>query len=696
MSTHPVAVIIGMMGAGKTRVGREVSQMMGLPFRDADLEIEREVGMRIPDYFARYGEPAFREVESDLIRRTIDGFGGIFALGGGAPMTPATQDALAAYVADGGRVIYLQADPQEAMERANRGGGRPMLDGGDANERWMRLYRQRDPVFDRVANVHVRTHGSTPQMAARKVMNMIEERVVHVDVVAADDYNVRIGEGAMNHLPAVLGGKPARIALIHTQPVQRHSDRARALLRQAGYQVSDIVIPDAEAGKTITVANGIWERLGDEGFTRSDAVVGVGGGAATDLAGFVAATWMRGIRYVNCPTSLLAMVDASTGGKTGINTKVGKNLVGSFYTPAGVLADMTTLGSLPNDIFIEGLGEVAKSGFISDPEILRILEEHAAELRAFDGASLLGSDLEDVVAELIERTVRVKARHVSADLKEAGLREFLNYGHTMGHAIEKLEHFRWRHGNAVAVGMVYAAELAHLCGYIDADLVDYHRSLLASLGLPTSWDGGSFEDVLALMHRDKKARGNTLRFVVLDSIGHPVHLDNPPAEAVEEAFRRIRPVARSVIMTTKVIVVNGPNLGRLGVRQPDVYGRQDLAELRRLCTAWGAELGLDVEVRQTDDEAEIIGWMHQAVDEKTPVVMNPAAFTHYSYGLADAAHMIGDAGLPLMEVHISNPSARDEFRKRSVISPVATGTITGLGFYGYKLALEAIAHLLAA
>ncbi|MBS6948571.1 MAG: type II 3-dehydroquinate dehydratase [Bifidobacterium scardovii] len=149
-------------------------------------------------------------------------------------------------------------------------------------------------------------------------------------------------------------------------------------------------------------------------------------------------------------------------------------------------------------------------------------------------------------------------------------------------------------------------------------------------------------------------------------------------------------------MTTKVIVVNGPNLGRLGVRQPDVYGRQDLAELRRLCTAWGAELGLDVEVRQTDDEAEIIGWMHQAVDEKTPVVMNPAAFTHYSYGLADAAHMIGDAGLPLMEVHISNPSARDEFRKRSVISPVATGTITGLGFYGYKLALEAIAHLLAA
>ena len=377
-------------------------------------------------------------------------------------------------------------------------------------------------------------------LAAKKVIDMVSERAVHVTGAAIEPYDVVIGEGAMNHLVDVLGPKPAKIALIHTQPVQRHSDRARALLRQGGYEVSDIVIPDAEPGKTITVANGIWERLGNEGFTRSDAVVGLGGGAATDLAGFVAATWMRGVRYVNCPTSLLAMVDASTGGKTGINTPQGKNLVGSFYTPAGVLADTKTLATLPNDIFIEGLGEVAKSGFIRDPEILHILEDHAAELRAFDGSTFLGSPLEDVVAELIERTVKVKAYHVSSDLKEKGLREFLNYGHTMGHAIEKLEHFRWRHGNAVAVGMVYAAELAHLIGYIDQDLVDYHRSLLASMGLPTSWNGGSFDDVLALMHRDKKARGNELRFVVLDEIGHVVHLDNPPAEAVEEAFRRIQ------------------------------------------------------------------------------------------------------------------------------------------------------------
>lgn len=539
MPTRPVAVIIGMMGAGKTRVGKEVAQLMSLPFADADVEIEHEVGMRIPEYFERHGEPAFREVESEVIAGMLHGFGGVFALGGGAPMTPAVQDDLKEYIEDGGKVVYLMADPREAMERAHRGGGRPMLQ-GDANARWKKLYRQRDPVYYRVANVHVETYGQTPLAAARKMMDMITERTVHVTGATIEDYDVSIGEGAMNHLSEVLGPKPVRIALIHTQPVQRHSDRARTLLRQGGYQVSDIVIPDAEAGKTIEVANGIWQRLGDEGFTRSDAVVGVGGGAATDLAGFVAATWMRGVRYVNCPTSLLAMVDASTGGKTGINTPQGKNLVGSFYTPAGVLADLKTLVSLPNDIFIEGLGEVAKSGFIKDPEILHILEEHAAELRAFDGATFLGSGLENVVAELIERTVRVKAYHVSADLKEAGLREFLNYGHTLAHAIEKLEHFRWRHGNAVAVGCVYAAELSHLLGYIDQDLVDYHRSLLGSLGLPTSWNGGTFDEVLALMHRDKKARGNKLRFVVLDSIGHPVHLDDPPADAVEEAFRRIQ------------------------------------------------------------------------------------------------------------------------------------------------------------
>ncbi|WP_414600787.1 bifunctional shikimate kinase/3-dehydroquinate synthase [Bifidobacterium sp.] len=535
----PVAVLIGMPGAGKTRVGGEVAQMLGVRFTDSDEVIEQRAGMRITEYFSEYGEPKFRELESQVIADLLHTADGIVSLGGGAPMTESVRRNLQKYISQGGKVVYLQADPQEAMERARRGGNRPML-AGDADARWRALYEERDPVFDAVANVHVHTRGSSPQHAARKVMDMVMEHDVHVTGASITPYDVRIGVGTSNHLAEVLGDRPVRIALIHTAPVQRHSDRARALLRRAGYEVSDVLIPDAEAGKTIEVANGIWQRLGNEGFTRSDAVVGLGGGAATDLAGFVAATWMRGIRYVNCPTSLLAMVDASTGGKTGINTPQGKNLVGSFYTPAGVLADMRALETLPNDIFIEGLGEVAKSGFIRDPEILSILENHAQQLREFNGSTFLGSPLEDVVAELIERTVKVKAYHVSNDLREAGLREFLNYGHTLGHAIEQIEHFKWRHGNAVAVGCVFAAELSNILGYIDQDLVDYHRQLLGSLGLPISWSGGDWDSVLALMHRDKKARGNTLRFVVLEGVGHPIHLDDPPIEAVHEAFERIR------------------------------------------------------------------------------------------------------------------------------------------------------------
>ena len=202
---RPVAVIIGMMGAGKTRVGKEVAQMMNLPFADADNEIEHDAGMRIPEYFEKYGEPEFRRLESDVVLDMLEDFDGIFSLGGGAPMTPSIQEGLAQYIADGGKVVYLMADPEEAMERANRGGGRPMLN-GDANERWKKLYKERDPVFRSVANVHVGTRGQSPQAAARKLMEMIDQRIVHVTGSTIEPYDVRIGEGMMGQRP--MAGRP--------------------------------------------------------------------------------------------------------------------------------------------------------------------------------------------------------------------------------------------------------------------------------------------------------------------------------------------------------------------------------------------------------------------------------------------------------------------------------------------------------
>lgn len=508
--------------------------------------------MPIAQYFKDFGEESFRDIETQIVRDAIfpdfEQSAPIVALGGGAPMRKETQDVLRKYTKLGGRVVYLQVNASDAIERVSWNSNRPMLSGEDGAKRWMDLFDKRDSVFCKVANLHARVYGLTPKPAARKVKDMIMQRIVHVDGKGIEDYDVHIGAGAMSLLPQMLGKQPVRVALIHTQPVQRHSDKARSILRASGYDVFDILIPDAEAGKTVKVADFVWSRLANAGFTRSDAIVGLGGGAATDLAGFVASTWMRGIRYVNCPTSLLAMVDASTGGKTGVNTAAGKNLVGSFYTPVGVLADTCAFSTLPNDIFVEGLGEVAKSGFIGDSSILKILEnpQNASKLRSVDGPSILDdADLNNMVCDLIEKSVRVKAYHVSNDLKEQGLREFLNYGHTLGHAIEQIEHFSWRHGNAVAVGMVFAASLAQILGYLSLEDVEYHRSLLKSLGLPISWNGGgnnddAFAKVLDLMHKDKKARGNTLRFVFLDGIGNPIHLDNPPLEAIREAFNKIR------------------------------------------------------------------------------------------------------------------------------------------------------------
>ena len=551
----PLAVIIGMPGAGKTRVGREVANLMHIPFIDTDAEIEQEIGMSVAKYFQSHSQEEFRVIEAKIVRNAIEGptaCSGIVSLGGGAPTDESTQEVLKKYRANGGRIVYLQANPNEAIERVGRNNNRPIFSGSDCATRWLELYEKRNPIFRSLANIYMLTNGATAKAAAEKLKNMLNQRMIHVPCPGIEEYDVRIGEDALELLPQMLGDSVNRVALIHTQPVQRHSDKARTILRRAGYDVYEMLVPDAEAGKTVRVADSLWSKLGDLGFTRSDAIVGSGGGAVTDLAGFVASTWMRGIRYVNCPTSLLAMVDASTGGKTGVNTSAGKNLVGSFYTPAGVLADTFTFSTLPKDIFIEGLGEVVKSGFIRDLNILQILsDEHNNKLiksfdrNVFDKASYIKNvELSNLITDLIERTVRVKVYHVSKDLKEQGLREFLNYGHTLGHAIEQIEHFRWRHGNAVCVGMVFAAQLAKNLGCLTCEDVKYHKDLLSSLGLPICWTSSTdsetmFNNVLDLMHKDKKARGNILRFVILDGIANPIHLENPPIEAVRDAFNSV-------------------------------------------------------------------------------------------------------------------------------------------------------------
>ncbi len=340
-------------------------------------------------------------------------------------------------------------------------------------------------------------------------------------------YDVLVGRNLTLNLPGMLGDDVTRVLLVYSEALARLAEPVRARLVMMGTQVTEGIIPDAEEAKTVEIAAQLWGVLGRAGFTRTDAVVTVGGGATTDLGGFVAATWLRGIRVVHVPTTLLGMVDAAVGGKTGINTSEGKNLVGAFHPPAGVLCDLGTLVSLPAEDFTAGMAEVVKAGFIADRSILDAVEADPHGIRRPDSPAL---------QQVVRASIQVKADVVTADLKESFQREILNYGHTFGHAIEHVEDYTWRHGDAVAVGMVYAAELGHRSGHLGADDLQRHRRVLTRLGLPTTYRPDRWDELLTAMRRDKKTRGDTLRFVVLDGIGHPTRLTAPSESLLREAY----------------------------------------------------------------------------------------------------------------------------------------------------------------
>ena len=346
-------------------------------------------------------------------------------------------------------------------------------------------------------------------------------------IPVGEDYDVIVGRGVSSRVVSALPDGVARVLIVHGEPLGHLAQPVVSALREAGLEVHVTAVPDAEAAKTVEVASGLWARMGEAEFTRSDAVVTVGGGSVSDLGGWAAAAWLRGVAVVHVPTTVLGMVDAAVGGKTGINTSEGKNLVGAFHTPAAVLCDLDHLASLPPADLAAGLAEVVKGGFIADPRILEIVEADAAGVQDPGSAAL---------REVIERKISVKAKVVAADLRESNLREILNYGHTLGHAIEHHEKYRMRHGETVAIGMVFAAELAHRTGHIDAALLERHRYVLGLLGLPTTYSGAGFDDLLAALRRDKKTRGATLRFVVLDGLALPQRLVGPDEPLLREAY----------------------------------------------------------------------------------------------------------------------------------------------------------------
>ena len=289
-------------------------------------------------------------------------------------------------------------------------------------------------------------------------------------------------------------------------------------------------IPDGEAGKSTSVLTQSWNWLGSAGFTRDDLIIGIGGGAVTDFAGFAAASWLRGIDWIAVPTTIAGMVDASIGGKTGINSDYGKNLIGSFYSPSTVIIDPQWLGTLSDRDFAAGLAEVIKCGFIRDEQILKLLRgKSLSEIRAERQLTL----------DLIRRSVQVKADVVSVDFKESFDREILNYGHTFGHAVESNSRYSLRHGECVAIGMIFVAHLAAASGVMDPALVKEHLDILENLGLPTSYSQAQWPELLASMKLDKKSRGNNLRFVVISEIGKTQRLENPIESALISAYEKV-------------------------------------------------------------------------------------------------------------------------------------------------------------
>jgi 3-dehydroquinate synthase len=370
------------------------------------------------------------------------------------------------------------------------------------------------------------SRGESPSSSA--------DEPARISVGGEGRYDVVVGHGLLGQLPALLGGGVRRVAVVH-------STALAAIVRQISKVLPGeslfLELPDGERAKDLAVAARCWSALGQAGFTRSDAIVSVGGGAVSDVAGFVAGTWLRGVRIVHVPTTLLGMVDAAVGGKTAINTAEGKNLVGVFHPPAGVLCDLDLLATLPPAEYLSGLAEVIKAGFIADPVILDLVEADLAGVR---------EPSYQHTEELIARSIEVKSAAVGADLRERTTvaggqvgREALNYGHTLGHAIERVERYTWRHGAAISIGMVFVAELARAAGRLDDATADRHAELLQGLGLPVRYQPDAWPKLHESMKLDKKTRADRLRFVVLDGLAKPAILEAPEPSLLVAAYAEI-------------------------------------------------------------------------------------------------------------------------------------------------------------
>jgi len=539
-------VLIGFMGTGKTALGRALASRLGRPFVDTDVLIEERAGRPIPRIFAEDGEAAFRRLEAEVVAAVGNAQGSVIATGGGVVLNPENM----AHLRRGGVIVALRAAPAAILARVGRGTGRPLL-GADPEESVRRLLDERGPLYDD-ADLVVDTSTLQPEDAVRLVEMFAATwkgrdgrapgaggGAAHVVRVAAASrgYDVRIGRGLIDHAGGYLRdlGPAGRAAILtHPRLDALYGVRLAASLRAAGYDPVTITVPAAETSKSLRAADRLYGRLLEARLDRGSVLVVLGGGVAGDLGGFVAATFLRGIAWAAVPTTLLAQVDASIGGKTAVNHARGKNLIGAVHQPVVVIADIDTLASLPAREVRSGLAEVVKTGVIGAPGLFAYLEDCL-------GAVLRG-DAEARTA-VVARCAAYKAGVVAGDEREDAGRIVLNYGHTIGHGIEAAAAYRGvTHGEAVAVGMTLEARLAVRLGVCDAGLLERQTALLRLAGLPVRVADLRLahrpapDAIAGAMALDKKARAGRLRFVLPAGVGRTTVRDDVPPSLIREVL----------------------------------------------------------------------------------------------------------------------------------------------------------------
>jgi 3-dehydroquinate synthase len=537
--------LVGLMGAGKTTIGRLLARRLDMTFIDSDHEIEARTGATIPWIFEIEGEASFRRREADVIRELTAQNGIVLATGGGAVLDPASR----ALLAERGTVIYLRASVSSILQRTAHDKNRPLLQTADPRKKLEDLTAQREPLYREIADMVIDTGRPNVQSMVQTILDQLEannaareranakttmneQACISLNVELGDrSYPIAIGRGLLDDsslLNRHIGGSGKVAIVTNTTVAPLYLDKVAGPLRAAGREVVPIILRDGEEFKNWESLNEVFDALLANKCDRKTTLVALGGGVIGDMTGFAAATYMRGVPFVQIPTTLLAQVDSSVGGKTGINHPLGKNMIGAFYQPRAVIADTATLDTLPDRELSAGLAEVIKHGAILDAGFFDWIEANIGKLVARDHAAL---------AHAIARSCEIKADVVARDEREGGLRAVLNFGHTFGHAIEAgLGYGAWLHGEAVGCGMVMAADLSRRLGLIDDTAVDRVRALVKAAGLPVVAPDLGVERWIELMEVDKKNEGGAIKFILLKPLGSP-SITNAPRELLEATLK---------------------------------------------------------------------------------------------------------------------------------------------------------------